>query len=110
MLKIKELELLEEDCNVYFDEYVVKLDRNVLASAIKDVQRWQYTDSNSFNIQLIKLIAKADDNNKSKLMQVYPEFVIAHNLWFWKDVFDIKYQDDEHFFDYVFARLKYSKN
>lgn len=106
MLKIKELELLEEDCNVYFDDYVIKLDRNVLASAIKDVERWQYTDSNSFNVQLIKLIAKSDENNKIKLMQVYPEFVVAYLIWYWKTGFE-QINEEEEFFKKVIERLEH---
>ena len=109
MLKIRNLELLGTKCDVYFNEHVIRLDRNALASAIKDVERWQYGGSSSFNVMLVSLIAKADDNNKSKLMQAYPEFVIAHNLWFWKDCFCIDCKSDEEFFKEAFERLKYEE-
>lgn len=106
MLRIKDIELLEEDCNIYFSDYAIKLNRNELVNALRDVYRWQYSDGSSFSSKLIDLIAKADENNKAKLMKVYPKAVVAYILWFWKDAFNVNYKNDDDFFDYMCDKLR----
>jgi hypothetical protein len=54
-----------------------------LKYAIKEVERWQSCGGSSFNIKLIELIAKADEHNKLKILQGFPEEMCAYLLWYY---------------------------
>lgn len=54
-----------------------------LKYAIKEVERWQNCGGSSFNIKLIELIAKADEHNKDKILQGFPEEMCAYLIWYW---------------------------
>lgn len=74
--------------------------------AITEVKRWQHTGGSNFTIQLIQLIAKADDENKKKILAGFPEVVCAYLMWFFKEGFEQKFTDDETFFEAMSKRLE----
>lgn len=73
--------------------------------AITEVKRWQYSGGSNFTLQLMALIAKADDDNKQKILKGFPEEVCAYLMWYYKEAFGEKYNSDEEFFDAMRARL-----
>lgn len=73
--------------------------------AITEVKRWQYSGGSNFTLQLISLIAKADDENKQKILKGFPEVVCAYLLWYYKEAFGVKYNSDQEFFDCMRVRL-----
>lgn len=62
-------------------KYVVMKEN--LKHAIKEVERWQSCGGSGFNIKLIELIAKADENNKEKILKGFPEEMCAYLLWYY---------------------------
>lgn len=105
MFEIKKVELINDVCYVYFQDYSIIIDRNQLADAMFSVKLWQYDNSTSFSVLLIQLIAKSDNINKTKLMQVYPEYVVAYLLWYYKSGIDVEYDNDLEFFNAVITKL-----
>lgn len=79
-----------------------------LYRGLMNVQEWQYLkNSSSFGVMLVKLIAKADDNNKEKIASAFPERLVAYLMWFWKfsDDKEKTFSDDDSFFKYWFNKL-----
>lgn len=77
-----------------------------LQRALSEVKRWQYTGGNNFTIQLIQLVAKTDDENKKKILAGFPEVICAYLMWFFKEGFGQKFEDDETFFEAMSKRLE----
>ena len=72
----------------YFVEFVINGKRYAvlkgdLKHAIKEVERWQSCGGSNFTIKLIELIAKADERNKDKILQGFPEEMCAYLLWYY---------------------------
>lgn len=109
-MKVSDLEIEKNVCFVYLtiedEKYVMEIPKNRLLNALKSVEIWQNYSSNSFNIKLIELIAKADNENKAKLLKAFPEFVIVYLLWFYKEIKTLKFADDEEFFEYMSDKLE----
>lgn len=77
-----------------------------LQRALGEVKRWQHTGGSNFTIQLIQLIAKADDENKKKLLAGFPDVVCAYLMWYFKEGFEQKFDNDETFFEAINKRLE----
>ena len=73
--------------------------------ALCELKRWQYTSGSNFTHQLFNLIAKADEENKLKLLKGFPAVMCAYLMWYYKESFDTKYFDDETFFEKTLERL-----
>jgi hypothetical protein len=47
-----------------------------------DIPAWEYRRGDWYTIQLFDLMAKADENNKHLLGEVYPEEMAAFMWWY----------------------------
>lgn len=78
-------EIKKDKCLVEFvisgRRYTVLTDD--LKHAIKEVERWQSCGGSNFTTKLIELIAKADKYNKAKILQGFPEEMLAYLLWYY---------------------------
>ena len=54
-----------------------------LMKAIEVIYQWQHMNcKDSFNVQLVNLIAKADYQNKLKFFKSFPAITVAYLLWY----------------------------
>ncbi|MBR5304902.1 MAG: hypothetical protein IKU37_08780 [Candidatus Gastranaerophilales bacterium] len=72
----------------YLIEFVVNnkayiVSTNELKRACKDVEMWQQCGGTYFTIKLLELIGKADEHNKERILQGFPEVMCAYLLWYW---------------------------
>lgn len=63
-------------------EKVAQFDKEDFIEAIDELHIWQYAQSDCFYSQLYKLIAKADKTNLFKLLNAFPQAVVAYLLWY----------------------------
>lgn len=69
--------------------------------ALLDVKLWQIGDKSSFYTQLVKLISMADEQNKSRLEFLYPDYVEAYNIWYYKKLDGKSFVSDKELFEYI---------
>lgn len=84
-------------------KYIVM--KSSLRTALKEVERWQISGGSNFTIKLIELIAKADNENKERILKGFPEVVCAYLLWFYKIAFGQLFESDEKFFEEMYRLL-----
>lgn len=105
---IKKIEFNHKDFQMI--EVVVEnirylLSRKELKQGIERVFNWQYCKGTDFGTKLVELIAKADDNNRFKIMRGFPETVIAYLLWFNKEFNGTVFNDNNEFFECMRMKL-----
>lgn len=74
--------------------------------AFFEMQRYEKGDrTGNFTQMLIDLVAKADEFNKRKLLMSFPEVVGAYLVWYYKEMGETKFADDDELFEGVQKRL-----
>lgn len=80
--------------------------KGCLRQALLECKRWQYSGGSNFTIKLFDLIAKADDENKQKILLGFPSEVCAYLMWFYEESFGVKHQSEEEFFEKAVMELR----